>query len=110
MEIRIETTFVPLVFALKSDKPEGVSVFVPPVEMHRSIDAQDVALAIITTIGFGVPTSVLANWLYEKLKGSAKSHTTITINRKQVYLDLGEITRVIEEQVKIEQDHFEREK
>jgi hypothetical protein len=103
MEIKIETLFVPLVFELKKQPPEGISVYVPPVEMKRTIDSQDIALAIITTISLGIPASVLANWIYDKIKGKAENYTKIIINKKEVRYNKGEIQKIIEEEMVIEQ-------
>lgn len=101
MEIKVETKFIPLVFELKNNVPDGVDVFVPPVKLQRSVDSQDLALAVIT-VAMGVPTSLLASRLYEKIKGK-EQYTKITINRKEIYCDKAQITRILEEQMQIEQ-------
>jgi len=47
----------------------------------------------------GVSASVIANWLYEKLKG--KKIDKIIIDKTEVILDKEEITKVIKEKIEI---------
>lgn len=47
------------------------------------------------TFSAGVASSIVANWLYEHLKG--KTASTVTIDRVEVQLEQGAITKVIEE-------------
>lgn len=48
----------------------------------------------------GVATGVVANWLYNKLKG--KKIKKLMIEKTEVEINKGEIRRVIEEKLKIE--------
>ena len=84
---------------LRSEEfPPGVSVAVPPVMERRDI-SEAWATAIFTVLA-GVPASVIAGLLVEKFKSDKSA--VITINRKEVRLEDGEIVRVIEESIKIE--------
>lgn len=101
MEIRVETKHFPLLFMLKNDAPEGVTVNVRPVIASRSLDSQELAVAVVS-VAAGVPVSLLANWLFEKLK-KGKEHTKIRIRRKEIRCEKGEIVRILEEEMEIEQ-------
>ena len=46
-----------------------------------------------------VAASLVAAWLYDKLKGKASK---ITIDRTEVRLDKGEIARIIQEKIKVQ--------
>lgn len=91
---------LPMILSLKSvELPPGVSVVVPPVTSQRDI-SEAWATAIFTVVA-GVPASVLAAWLVKVLID--RKSTVITIDRKEVQLEEGEIVRVIEESTRIEQ-------
>jgi len=49
-------------------------------------------LELILSFGSGVVSSVVASWLYEKLKN--RPNTTLRIEEQQVELEEGEIRRV----------------
>lgn len=100
MQIDVKTEFVPLTYELEKDIPAGIDVRVNRPLLRRSFDSQDVAIAVIT-VAANIPTGLLTAWLWEKLRD--KPRTTITINKKDVRMEQGEIARVIEEQIKIEQ-------
>ena len=44
----------------------------------------------------GIAVGVVANWLYDKLKGRA---TTLRIDRIEVHLDRGEIEKILVERI-----------
>jgi hypothetical protein len=98
MIIKIESESAPVVLNLKKNPPKGITVSLPPVTSLNSVDSQDIALALISFVA-SVPASVLANYLYDRLKG--KPRTKIIINRREVQCKKGEILRVIEEQMKM---------
>lgn len=50
----------------------------------------------LLTFGAGVSSSMIGTYLYERLKGRA---TTLRIDRREVMIEEGEITRVIEEHI-----------
>jgi hypothetical protein len=65
MEIRIETTFIPLILAY-DDLPVGVTLIRQPVMERR--DAGYVAVATgVLTFASGVSAGIIANWIYEKI-------------------------------------------
>jgi hypothetical protein len=53
-------------------------------------------LEFILTVTTGVSTGLVANWLYDKIKGRA---STLRINRTEVHMSKGEIERIIIEQI-----------
>ena len=57
-------------------------------------------VTFVITFGSGVAASVVANYLYEKLRGKAVDNK-IKIDRKIVELDNGKIKRIIEEKIEI---------
>ena len=89
-----------MILSLKTvERPSGVSVVVPPVLARRDV-SDEWATAIFTVLA-SVPASVLAGWLLKVL--TDKKSTVVTINRKEVHLEEGEIVRVIEETKRLEQ-------
>ena len=83
----------------KGEIPSGVSIRKLPVCMQRDGISEAWAIAIVT-LATSVPVGVFINWLSNKLID--KTSTKITINRKEIYFDKDEITRLIEETIKIE--------
>ena len=61
-----------------------------------SPDAVDFTLKILA----GISSGVVAKWLWEKLHG--KTISRLRINRREIQLDKGEITRIIEETLDID--------
>jgi len=53
-------------------------------------------ITIAVSVGANVGASLVANWLYDKIKGRAR---TVRIDRVEVHLDKGEIQRVIAERI-----------
>ena len=93
MEIKI-TNLTPdiIKLLLKSKCPTGVTVLPFPTQLHYPpIDLPTVFVTLVAS----VPVTVFINWLNEKLIDKAK--TKITINKREIYYDEGEITRLIEE-------------
>ncbi len=58
-----------------------------------------ISLELLIAFGSGAVSSLIANWIYDKFKGKAK---TIKINRKVVNLNKGKIKSVVEESIKME--------
>jgi hypothetical protein len=52
------------------------------------------------TFGLGVSASLVANWLYNKLR--KKKIEKLIIDRRVIEIDEGEIKKIIEERLKIE--------
>ena len=102
MEIKIETTFIPLVLAY-NDLPEGVQIIRCRPEMaRRSIDYSDIATGVLT-FASGVSASIVAAWIYDKIKGiKDKPGFQIKINEKTVrQFDEKSITEMIEREIEI---------
>jgi hypothetical protein len=50
-----------------------------------------------------VAAGVVSNYIYEKLKSNSGENLKITVNRREVkFNNKGEITKIIEEEIKIE--------
>lgn len=100
MKIELRTSYIPLLVRLdNSDKPEGVSVLVPPIEMTRTVGDNPIALAVIS-LAASVPVGVFVNWLWDKIKDKPAK---ITINRREVTFSKGEIRKVVEESIHLDE-------
>lgn len=83
-------------FLLKDDAPKGVSVSPKLIPAGKGLGSTE-PLNMIIYFALGVSSQVIASWLYDKLKKC--SSNKITIDRKEIILDEGEITRIIEEKI-----------
>ena len=99
IEIKIETSNVMLINTIKQDAPDGVSIQTPPIIERRDLGTMP-AVVIIVTFVANVSAGLVAAWLYDRIKDKS---TKITINRKEVIIDKGEIRKVIEENIIINQ-------
>ena len=66
MQIKIETTFLPLIHC-DDPLPDGIKKTIIPTVEKRSIDYQAMAAAIFH-FGKDVAVEVFAAWIYEKIK------------------------------------------
>ncbi len=66
MKIKIETTYIPLILAY-DDLPDGVELIRQPVNERRDINYTPVAVGILS-FASGVSASLVASWIYEKIK------------------------------------------
>ena len=101
MEIRIETTFIPLILAY-DDLPVGVTLIRQPVMERR--DAGYVAVATgVLTFASGVSAGLIANWIYDKIKRvKDKPEFSIKINEKTLRtIDQKSITETIQREIEI---------
>lgn len=55
-------------------------------------------ITLVLTFGGGIITSIVANWIYDKLKGRASE---ITIDRTLIKIDKNQIKKVIDEKINI---------
>jgi hypothetical protein len=85
-------------FGFDHDTPDDVSVFRPDIIVNKSFGAPE-SITIIISFAVGVSASVLGNWIYDKLVNHQSNE--ISINRKEIILEKGEITRFIQEQIDI---------
>jgi len=83
-------------FLLNNDIPSGVSFIMPEIIMTKSFDT-DTAVTIIVSLATGVPSSLVAAWLYDKLKQGRSS--LISINRREIHFSNGKVSEIIEEAI-----------
>jgi hypothetical protein len=101
MQIRIETTFIPLILAY-DDLPKGVTLIRQPVMERRDADYLAIAEGILT-FASGVSASIIAAWIYDKIKKvKDKPEFRIKINEKIVrQIDENSITEMIQREIDI---------
>ena len=101
MQIKIETTYIPLILAY-DDLPNGVELIRQPVMERRDINYTSVAVGILS-FASGVSASLVASWIYDKVKKiKDKPEFSIKINEKEVrQVDLNSITETIEREIQI---------
>lgn len=93
----------PAALALKdAAPPEGVRLTIPPIILRR--DMSEAWATAIFTVAASIPAAtaatLIATFLTDKLK--PKRTAVITINRQEVCFEHGEISRVIEETIRVE--------
>ncbi len=101
MEIKIETTFIPLILAY-DDLPEGVEFIRQPVMERRDADYLAVATGLLTFVS-GVSASIIGAWIYNKIKKvKDKPEFWIKINEKMVrQIDENSITEIVQREIQI---------
>jgi hypothetical protein len=97
--ITVTTRFHPVAFILRDSAPDGVTVSFGPIIERRDFGTQDL---ITISIGFvaGIPSSMVAAWLYDKLKG--QKTTKIRIHRTEIDCDNGDLKRMVEETISVD--------
>lgn len=85
---------------LKNDVPPGISLTMPDIIIRKDFGT-DIAVSVVVGVATGIPSSLVAAWLYDKLKHHRSRQ--ICINRREVHISEGEITKIIEETVKIKE-------
>ena len=73
MELKITTNFIPLILAY-DDLPNGVQLIRQPVMERRDISYSSIAVGILS-FASGVSASLVASWIYEKIKKLRASRT-----------------------------------
>jgi hypothetical protein len=100
MEITIEVLFSPrLKTILEEDKPDGVEFTVLPVRMQRDFDFTPVA-TVIVSFASSVAAPLVVRWILKKFPEKARKK--ITLRRREAVWEEGELTRIVEEELKIE--------
>jgi len=88
---------------MEANKPyvvmEGVSAEWKPSFTTKEFGSQELQTIILTLSG-GVTSSVIGAWIYDKIKGRARK---IRIERQEVELQEGQITKIIQEKIDIEE-------
>ncbi len=104
MNIEIETNFIPLVLAY-DDFPEGVRLVRQPFIERRGLDYESIAKGILT-FSSGIAASVIASWIYEKIKRvKDDKRFFLKINNKIVRKITKEgISETIEREINITKD------
>jgi len=85
---------------LNNDVPQGISLTMPDIIITKGFGTET-AVTITISIASGVTVKFIADWLYGKLKHHRSRQ--ISINRREVHISGGEITKVIEETIKIKE-------
>lgn len=85
---------------LKNDVPPGISLTMPDIIIRKDFGT-DIAVSIVVGVATGIPSSLVAAWLYDKLKHHRSRQ--ISINRREVHISEGEIIKVIEEAIKVKE-------
>ena len=98
-EIREKTTFS---VGDQKSLPGGFTMIFDGVTVRKAIGFPETITLVITfagTVVSSVAINLLSSWLYDKLKGRAE---TLRIDRREIHIDKGEITRIIEESIRQE--------
>ena len=83
--------------------PGGGTITMGRMLIRKGADFPRV-MEVVLSLGRDVTVGIVAAYLYDKLKGRKDKIQSMTINRREVHLEKGEITKVIEEEIKGEQD------
>lgn len=83
-----------------TDIPEGVSVDIPPSSIGKTLDSIDPITIILTIPSIFSFADLIGKWINTKLENHYSSY--ISINRTEIEINEGEITRIIKEAIKIE--------
>lgn len=101
MQIRIETTFIPLILA-HDDLPDGVTLTRLPAVEHRRDGYVDAVIGILT-FASNVSAGLIANWIYDRIKRvKDKPEFSIKINETILRaIDEKSITETIQREIEI---------
>jgi hypothetical protein len=97
MKIHFYSPDLPVVFSMRDNPPDGISVVVPPARESFDADLSQKLFEFVIQFGSGVSATLVAEWVIKKYSKSKSK--TITIDRKEVLLDKGEIVKIIEERI-----------
>ncbi len=100
MQIEVNLSNNKDAFLLNNNIPSGVSFNLPTITINKDFSAADIAVTIVISVATGVPSSLVAAWLYDKFKQCRSDQ--ITINRRVINLSDGKVTQIIEESIKVE--------
>ena len=81
-----------------AEMPEGMSVQELESRAYKAVGVPE-TITLAVSVPLSVGASLAANWLYDKLRGRADR---IRIDRREITLDKGEITKILEEKLDIE--------
>jgi hypothetical protein len=97
--ITVTTRSAAVAFILRDSAPQGVTVNFGDIMGRRDFGTPDVINITISFVA-GIPSSILAAWLYDKLKG--KQSTKIRIHRTEIDCCDGDLKRIVEETIYID--------
>lgn len=86
-------------FVLNNNVPAGVTLKIPQVVITKDFGTET-AINIGISIAAGIPSSLIAAWLYDKFKQCRSNQ--IRINRRVINLSDGKVTQIIEESINVE--------
>lgn len=86
-------------FLLKNDIPKGISVSPQYITVQKGF-GDSIPVTMFISFARDVSIGLISAWLYDKLKNC--SSEKITIDRKEIILEKGEIAHIIEEKMIIE--------
>ena len=84
---------------VSTELPGDATLTLERLHIRKAIAVPE-TLQLVLTFGGGIATGLVANWLYDKLKGKAKK---VRIDRVEIQLDEGEIKRILTESIEREQ-------
>ncbi len=99
MELKVITNSVPLTHFIKQDVPDGVEISIQPFEEKRGVDSE-ILIQIIVGLSTNIMINLVSDWLYDKL--SKHPSTKLEYSRREIEMKKGEITKIIEENIKID--------
>ncbi len=101
LELEIVTSDQSLVSDLRATSaiPGGATLTYKSQTLREAVGVPETITFVLTTIGAGVSTSLIGNWLYDRLKG--KNVESLIIERTEIQIEPGEIARIIHETIEI---------
>lgn len=81
-----------------AELPGGAVLIFRGLEMQKALDFPE-TIELALSFGSGVASSLVASWLYDKIRGRASK---LRIERTEVQIDEGEIKRIIMEKIEKE--------
>jgi len=113
IELQVETFDTGLVFGIfecssvtggmKKVIAEGAELRYDNIFIRDAMGIPEImnfTITVAPNVAGGVIAGIIANWIYDKLKG--KNVERIMIDRKEVQIEKGEITKVISEKIERE--------
>ena len=83
--------------------PGGATITMGRALLRKSLGIPR-AVEIVLSVGKDLAVGVVATYLYDKLKAHKGEKPHMTIDYREIHLDKGEITKIIEEEIKLLDD------
>jgi hypothetical protein len=84
--------------------PGGGTITLDRMTVRKALGIPQIIHIILSSVGGTIAVNMASNYLYDKWKGHKGGNIKMSINRREVHLDKGEITKVIEEEIRMESD------